>query len=241
MCNRGCIEFGTERLSREEVAGKHVLEVGAYDHNGSLRSVVEALEPASYKGVDLFMGPGVDEICDAGDVLERFGADAFDVVICTELLEHMNDWQRGIHNLKGVLKPQGVLILTTRSRGFPYHGYPYDFWRFELDDFAAIFDDFAVASLEPDPLEPGVMLKACKPETWAERDLSSFEVYSIVTGKHATRVKPREILMLKLSYTPWRLVKRLLPSSALPALRRFLARFGSLGRFYPSGGPTRRP
>jgi hypothetical protein len=98
-----------------------------------------------------------------------------------------------------------------------------------------------VVSLEPDPLEPGVMLKACKPEAWTERDLSSYEVYSIVSGKHATCVKPREILMLKLSYTPWRLVKRLLPSSALPVLRRAVARFGSLGRFYPSRGPTQRP
>jgi SAM-dependent methyltransferase len=241
MCHQSCIDFGVQQLSTGEVAGRQVLEVGSYDRNGSLRSAVESLGPASYIGVDLTMGPCVDEVCAAGALLERFGPNAFDVVICTELMEHMRDWQQGIHNLKGVLRPRGVLILTTRSKGFPYHGYPYDFWRFELDDMAAIFGDFEVVTLEDDPVMPGVLLKARKPDPWSERELSSYEIYSILSGKRAARVLSREILALKLGYAPWRLVKALVPRSALPAIKRTLTRIGDLGRFYPPDGPTRRP
>ena len=72
MCNRACIEFGQSQIRPEEVRGKRVIEVGALDVNGSLRSFVESLDPASYLGVDIQMGPGVDLVCNASDLLDRF-------------------------------------------------------------------------------------------------------------------------------------------------------------------------
>jgi hypothetical protein len=60
MCDKSCIDFANKTLKLEDVQGKSVLEVGAYDINGSLRSIIESLQPSKYKGVDIAMGPGED-------------------------------------------------------------------------------------------------------------------------------------------------------------------------------------
>jgi len=39
------------------------------------------------------------------------------------------------------------LAVTTTSSGFPPHSYPYDFWRFTVGDFKAIFSGMAILKL----------------------------------------------------------------------------------------------
>lgn len=156
--------------------------------NGSLRSYVQAFGPASYLGVDIFPGDGVDALCNADRLAERFGRDAFDVLISTEMLEHVRDWHRVIDNFKLVLRPGGLLLITTRSLGFPFHEAPHDFWRFEISDMLEIFSDFTIESLEPDASEPGVFLKAHKPRDYSPKNLSDYLLYSMVTGTHVHSV-----------------------------------------------------
>jgi len=127
-------------LSHHPVEGKSVLEVGAYNVNGSVRDWVEKERPVSYVGVDLQpQARYVDETLSASDLIERFGRDAFDVVICAELLEHAEDWKATVRNLKGVLKVGGLLVLTCRGPGFPRHDFPGDYWRFTTNDMRRIF------------------------------------------------------------------------------------------------------
>src|SRR4051794_36911950 len=126
MCTPSCLDFIPGHVSDSEGRGLSVLEVGALAGNGSARALVARHGPARYVGVDMEQGPGVDEVCTAEGLIARFGENAFDVVLSTEMLEHVFDWRAVLHNLKGVVKPGGLLLLTTRSFGFGYHAYPYD-------------------------------------------------------------------------------------------------------------------
>ena len=183
MCTESCIAFGRGNLLRAEVKDKAVLDVGAIDVNGSLRGTVQALSPRCYVGVDIEEGPGVDEICNVANLVDTFGRDSFDVVLTTELMEHVEDWRTAISNLKNVLRPNGTLLLTTRSKGVAYHGYPYDFWRYEPSDMEAIFSDLTIEKIEMDPIGPGVMVKAKKGADFVENDLSDHCLYSIVSRR----------------------------------------------------------
>jgi SAM-dependent methyltransferase len=180
--NVHCILFGAIQLKKEEIEGKRVIEVGACDVNGSVRPLFESYKPKEYIGVDIAAGKGVDLICEAGALAAKFGSRSFDVVIATELLEHVRDWRSAIHNIKDICKPAGKVLITTRSFGFVYHGYPFDFWRFEIEDMEYIFKDFIIEKLEKDP-EKGVLIKAKKPEDFKELDLSEYALYSIVADK----------------------------------------------------------
>lgn len=179
MCHTSCLNFGRDHLTPQNVKGMDVLEVGSYNVNGSLRDYVTTLDPARYLGLDVEQGPGVDEIGNVEELEERFGTEAFDVVICTEMLEHVPDWKFAITNLKRVVRKGGTLLITTRSKGFGYHGFPGDYWRFEVGDFTTIFQDFEIDALIPDPEAAGVFIKATKPILYKEHDISSYSVYSM--------------------------------------------------------------
>lgn len=187
MCNNDCINWVDRIVRPEEVAGKSVLESGARDVNGSVRPIFEKLGCASYVGTDIEVGPRVDRLCDAVNLIDTFGAKSFDVVVSTEMLEHVPHWRAVVHNFKQVLKPGGTLFITTRSLGFGFHGYPHDYWRYECADMELIFSDMENVIVQSDPYEPGVFVKATKPlKRFREKDLSAYELYSINT---LTRIK----------------------------------------------------
>ena len=184
------LEFFIENTQREEFENKRILEVGSRYINGSVRPLIEKFfAPKEYVGVDIEEGKFVDVICDAENLIDFFGKESFDVVISTELLEHVKDWRRVINNMKEVLRPNGYIYITTRSRGFPYHGYPHDFWRYEIEDMKEIFKDFEIIKLEKDPEAPGVFIKAKRPKNYTSPvDLSEISLYSIVLGKKTKEI-----------------------------------------------------
>jgi SAM-dependent methyltransferase len=52
----------------------------------------------------------------------------FDFIVCTEVLEHVADWDTAFKNLASLLKP-GAKALITCPQFYPLHEVPYDFWR----------------------------------------------------------------------------------------------------------------
>ena len=66
-------------------------------------------------------------VCDIQEIPVESGR--FDVVVCTQVLEHLADPLGAFEELSRTLKPGGQLYLTTNFL-FPIHGAPYDFFRY---------------------------------------------------------------------------------------------------------------
>ncbi len=85
-----------------------------------------------------------DVVADAHDIPFKDGE--FEVVLCTEVLEHVKDPKKVISELGRVLKPGGRVILTTRFV-YPLHDTPHDYWRFTKYGLRELFRDWEVVEL----------------------------------------------------------------------------------------------
>ena len=104
------IEFFIYNIKSEELKGKRILEVGSKYLNGSVRPLIENFcSIMEYVGVDIEAGKFVDVVLPAEKLVEYFGPESFDVVISTELLEHVQNWRLVINNMKSVLKRGGYI------------------------------------------------------------------------------------------------------------------------------------
>ncbi len=136
--------------------------MGSCSINGSITPIVKSHEPKEYIGVDMSEGNFVDKVVNATDLVKEFGKESFDMVINCEMLEHAEEWQDVINNMKDVLKVGGYLVTTTRSPGFAYHPFPVDCWRYTKEDMAKIFSDFEIIVNKDDPECLGVFVIAKK-------------------------------------------------------------------------------
>lgn len=103
-----------------------VVEVGALDVNGAARRIIAStfISPPSWKwtGVDRVAGPGVDLVGDFVEIARVHAwRDTWDVVVCTEVLEHDSEWRILVNVMLAVLRPGGTLILTCAGTGRPPH------------------------------------------------------------------------------------------------------------------------
>lgn len=103
-------DYIRQQLAGYPLAGANVIEIGSYNVNGSTRPLCTAA--ASYVGIDVRPGPGVDIVARATDYS---GPSSYDVVITTETLEHDPDPEATIQAAWRMLRPGGVLLLTAAS------------------------------------------------------------------------------------------------------------------------------
>lgn len=146
----------------QEFEGRTVVEIGSRWIRGGLRPLIWRRQPASYIGYDRTLGPGVDEVCEARDLVDRLGLGSVDTVIATEVMHTAEYWMDVPFAAHQLLKPGGTLFLTTRSPGAPVLDFPIDYWRFEIGDIWRILDGWDVLSMEEDEQIPGVMVKAVR-------------------------------------------------------------------------------
>jgi GT2 family glycosyltransferase len=100
----------------EFFSGKKVLDVGSLEIDGGAR---EFFTDCDYIGIDLGEGPGVDKICHVTDFP---GRKVYDVVICTEALEHDQFWRDSLQAMDELLKPGGLLLITCAAPNRWEHG-----------------------------------------------------------------------------------------------------------------------
>ena len=51
-----------------------------------------------------------------------------DVILCTEVLEHVADWHQAFRNIRCMLRPGGKVVITCPFI-YPLHEQPHDYWR----------------------------------------------------------------------------------------------------------------
>lgn len=137
------------------------LDVGSMNVNGTVRGMFTG----PYVGLDMRPGSGVDVVGTADKL--PFPDASFDVVVCTEMLEHDVAPWLSLAEMGRVLRPGGHLLLTTRGNGFPEHGYPSDYFRF-MPASRAILAELAgctIISEGLDPEQPGIFVHGLRRAT----------------------------------------------------------------------------
>ena len=105
-----------------------VLHVGCGSQ--PLRSSIEA-KGARYFSLDVVEidGTTIDFICPIDEALPAALDDqTFDVIVCTEVLEHCANWPVAFENLARLQGHHGVMLVTCPHL-YPLHEEPYDFYR----------------------------------------------------------------------------------------------------------------
>lgn len=106
------IEWVRQWATADEV---DVLDIGGRDLNGTTRHL---FPNARYTVLDLRPGKGVDVVADAATwTPDR----AYDVVLCTEVFEHAENWRDIVRTAYDALKPGGRFIATCAGPGRAPH------------------------------------------------------------------------------------------------------------------------
>jgi SAM-dependent methyltransferase len=114
---------------RHEHGPLHILDVGSFDINGTLRPFSPMR--CQYIGVDQVSGPGVDLVLEDPHVLP-FVDGSFELVVSTSCIEHDPMFWLTFAEMARVVKPGGFVYISAPANG-PYHGHPGDCWRFYGD------------------------------------------------------------------------------------------------------------
>lgn len=93
-----------------------------------------------YIGVDIRKGPGVDAILDLHDI--RLDSESVGTILILDTLEHVEFVRKAINECHRVLKPNGLLIISS-VMNFPIHDHPHDYWRFTPEAFESLLRPFS--------------------------------------------------------------------------------------------------
>ena len=128
--HKSAYEIGAKFLERYWTSEmKSVLEVGAFDVNGSLKDFKPRV--CEWVGVDLEPGKGVDIVIERASRLP-FEDDSFDLVVATSIFEHDPTFWLTFNEMLRVVKPMGFIYVCAPSNGW-VHRYPMDVYRFYPD------------------------------------------------------------------------------------------------------------
>jgi SAM-dependent methyltransferase len=104
---------------------------------------------SEYIGVDVVENPAA-ELLGPVEALPVDDA-SFDVVLCTQVLEHCDDPAQAVRELRRVTRPRGRVLVSTHGVQV-YHPSPVDYWRWTHEGLRRLFEQNAgwtAVSVEP--------------------------------------------------------------------------------------------
>jgi len=132
-----------ERLISGHATGR-VLDVGC-GHMPFRRLALR--HAATYEGLDIEPRvAGVDYVTDVG-AMAGVPSNAFDTVLCFEVLEHVPDPDRALASMAGVLRPGGKLLVTVPHLS-RLHEEPHDYFRYTGYGLRALVERAGLEVLE---------------------------------------------------------------------------------------------
>ena len=85
--------------------------------------------------------------------MDVFESGTFDCILCTEVLEHCYAPWKAADEMLRVLKPGGILLLSTRFV-YPLHDTPHDYYRFTKYGLKTLFSKYRILEIKEEAL-PG--------------------------------------------------------------------------------------
>lgn len=128
----------------ENYQNLNVLEIGSGDTNKNQSAVQIFSSANSFVQTDINLNYGHKylDITSEIDLSEKF-----DLVLVTNVLEHVYETNVAIKNLKILLKDQGHLLVSVPFI-YPLHDEPTDFWRFTEHSLKKLFSDFKILTFK---------------------------------------------------------------------------------------------
>jgi SAM-dependent methyltransferase len=93
---------------------------------------------SDYFGTDIQPGPLITYVCPAEELTVPDAS--VDLVLSTQVLEHVRNPHRALQEIARVLRPGGYAFVTTHGV-WPFHPHPTDYWRWTQQGFEALFQD----------------------------------------------------------------------------------------------------
>lgn len=120
-----------------------VLDIAPQNHKGAkeyfIKSIISTLDIDEKSNADY-----IADLCQ--DNSNIISDNFFDVVICTEVLEHTLNPFEAVKEIKRILKPNGIVCVTVPFN-FRIHGPLPDCWRFTEYGLKALFNSYEICEL----------------------------------------------------------------------------------------------
>lgn len=94
-------------------------------------------------------GDEIDFVANAENLENIFSPESFDVVLCLSVLEHTENPQKVVDNIRNILNKNGIAIISAPFI-IPLHETPNDFWRFTKYGLIKLFEDFELVEINDD-------------------------------------------------------------------------------------------
>ena len=125
-----------------DIPHAHVLDVAPQVHEGAK----EFFKLATVLTLDIESGANIRaDIC--RDNSDLISGNSIDIVICTEVLEHVSNPFAAAIEINRILKPGGKAYITTPFN-FRIHGPLPDNWRFTIHGLRQLFSHMEILSIE---------------------------------------------------------------------------------------------